>query len=175
MSSPESNGEALESGRRYEGYTDFKSVSQRIAKSVDDALEGYAFAASVTEEGYRGDKEEVVYAKSAIRGAALKLVPELRLNAQGSSDDGAEEFEEMLRRWMEHGVDDNTGYIEAIRHVDFYDINEPIPDWVEDFVLDIRSAAFKLGYLKAGRVEEETNIDPIEEDVNSMFKGLSLQ
>lgn len=162
---------ALEDNTEFRGYSDYKSVSQDVGSAVADAVDIYA-----NLEGYhrqtRGQNPHhrneglPALAHTHILGAALRLVPELRANKSAR-----EKYEEMLNRWEGQDDESEDGYIYRLSNAN---LSSECPDWLRDFVLDIREAAFHLGYLQAGKNVQAGEGDPIEEDVNAMFEGIEL-
>lgn len=160
---------ALGDNTEFRGYSDYKSVSKDVSTAVADAIDIYA-----NLEGYhrqtRGQNPHSrndalpALAHTHILGAALRLVPELRANKSTR-----EKYQNMLDRW--EGTEDEEGYIKQLSDSD---LGSNCPDWLRDFVLDIREAAFHLGYLQAGKNVQAGEGDPIEEDVGAMFEGLEL-
>lgn len=153
------------SGERYEGFTDYQSVSQRIARSIDEAVQEYASLQRIHAENgkvpYDGAGERIL-------AAALRLLPELE--DQRETD---VVYDEMLVRWKaDEPVQDDTevevptsGYIELLMTTQ---LNRDCPEWLYQFVTDIRRAGWELGYLKAGRhAEEDDEFEKI--DVRDMF------
>lgn len=127
---------------RWEGYSDYQRVSINIAEAVDRALDNYAHLDGKHAEGARVDPELAAEARASILSAALRLVPELRADRQT-----VEEYDRMLGDW---GVldDDGRGYVDQL---DAATLQSECPEWLFQFVLDIRVAGWKLGYLQAGR------------------------
>ena len=160
------SSDETETIQRYEGYSDYQSVSQQIASSVDRAVDGYAIAASAHEEqvGRNQWNWMATEAKANIRSAALKLIPEMEENKEVEEED----FESMLEDWTESGVE-GEGYLSALSKENFRDTRTELPDWIQDFVLQIRTAAFQLGYLQAGRTVSDNNLEPAEEEAIEKF------
>lgn len=164
---------------RWEGFSDYQSVSASIVSSIDDAIDSFATLQSLHVEGARVKPEQAARARANVLAAALRLVPELRDNA-----DTSEIYQDILSRWLgEIEVEDEQitgnfseyegdnhiedGFIEALNHVQ---IHTESPDWLHQFVVDIRTAGWELGYLQAGRTVSESNLEPADEQARDMFE-----
>lgn len=148
----------------FEGYSDYQTVSQSIARSIDNAVEAYVLVQSRHSEGARMNADTAAEAASHILGAAMKILPELEANAKSEeeTDDSEEElYTEILASWQ-----GDEGYIELLKQAQL--VNE-CPDWLHDFVYEIRRAGFHLGYLKAGREKRTETPDWVEGKVEDMF------
>lgn len=149
---------------RFEGYSDYQTVSQSIARSIDNAVEAYVLVQSRHTEGARMNAETAAEASSHILGAAMKMLPELEANAKSEeeTDDSVEEiYTDILESWQ-----GEEGYIEQLKRAQL--VNE-CPSWLHDFVYEIRRAGFHLGYLKAGREKRTETPDWVEGKVENMF------
>jgi len=158
------NGKEL-SRTRYEGYSDYRSVSQRMAQSIDNAIEAYAKIQSLHTEGARVKPQLAANAKSQIQGAAMRLVPELR--------NDEEQYEEILERWSpgkeisNQTSMDEMGYLQRIRYTQ---LTNECPEWLHEFVLDIRTAGWEVGYLRAGQTVDEGPDDVVERESDNLFE-----
>lgn len=169
-----------ESTKSWEGYSDYQTVSNSIARSIDEALEGYTTLESLHVESARIQATQAARARSKIKLAALKMVPELRDDAPTNK-----QYQRILARW--HGgfdYDDENGethhvnppddleiadgYLDGLNNVQ---LSATCPPWLEQFAIDIRTAGWELGYLKAGRTHTENNLEPAEEDARAMFEA----
>jgi len=146
-----------ERSTRYEGYSDFNVVSRNVANAVDNAVDSYAQIQSLHCEGKNVKPELAAEGSAHILGAALRLLPELKADSES-----VEKYEQMLEDW-----DGDDGYIERLKGTSLISSS---PDWLGDFVVDIRAAAWHLGYLKAGRSVEQELEDPVERDVEKLFE-----
>lgn len=156
------------SAQRYEGFSDYESVSKRIARSIDEAVQEYAAIQRAHAEGRRVAHDGV---GERILAAAMRLLPELRDQRQAGAV-----FDEILARWLgdeakldETDVDPeppDSGAIEALMQAR---LTNDCPDWLHQMVIDIRTAGWELGYLKAGRHAEEDD-EFTEADVKEMFR-----
>ncbi len=150
---------------RWEGYSDYQIVSKRVGKSVHNAIEAYARLDSLHAEGAQVPPETAATARSHIFAAALKLVPELRRDAPRENDDdngGVELYGEILDRW-----EGDDGYLRNKLHN--VQLQRECPGWLFQFILDIRRAAWELGYLQAGRERKGEPDDPVEAETADMF------
>lgn len=144
-----------ETNSRWDGYSDYRFVSLRVATTIDNALDAYSRIDGAHSEGAKVGPELAAEARARIMSAVLKLIPEMRRDA-GS----VELYAEILDRW--EGED---GYVRALDEVSF---REQCPGWLFQMMLDIRSAGWELGYLQAGRTEKASK-DPVTDQVTSMF------
>lgn len=144
----------------WEGYSDYRTVSQAIARSIDEALEAYAGLDSLHAESARVQPEQAAQARASILSAALRLVPELE-----ADKDTNDEYEKILNDWQGE-ADDEDGYIDQLDEVR---LQQTCPAWLYDMVLQIRSAGWHLGYLQAGRRVQD-DPDPDERQAKSMFE-----
>lgn len=130
---------------RFEGFSDFKFVSRRMAEAIDDATDATELVGSLYAEGAQLNPREVAIARSKILAAAMRLRPEMIANKNSN-----ERYEAILDDW-----EGDDGYIKRFRDTSLYD---EFPEWLPEFSNQIRVAGFMLGYLKAGRevdTEEE--------------------
>lgn len=154
-------------GGRWEGYSDYQTVSQRIGRSIGDAIEGYAIIKRLHVENARISGEDAAEASSRILAAAMRLVPEMKTHR-----DDQDEYDKILNRWLDGESDDvdeqvpDEGYVAAFQTTS---LRDDCPDWLNQFVLDLRAAGWHLGYLQAGRRTEEEPDDPVEADARAMF------
>ena len=153
----------------WEGYSDYESVSKRVAKSVEEAIEAYAFIQSLHSENARVQASRAAEAKARILSAGLRLVPELE-----NDKETVEQYEEILDRWQtddELNIDaatpDDLGYI---RRLDRIALRDECPEWLHQFAIDIRRSAWELGYLQAGRTVSEEEEDLVERDTEALFE-----
>lgn len=153
---------------RFEAFSDYRSVTQRIGRKVSEAQRAYSILHASAREGVDIGEQEIAEARAAILEAALALNVEIQAEAQRN---GESVFGEIDERW--NGSGDDLGRMTQFMELSFRD-NAGIPGWLYQFVLDIRRAAWELGYLRAGRRVEESNLGPVEEDVNAMFEGIQL-
>lgn len=150
----DNNGER---STRYEGYSDYNSISRQVARSVDDAVEAYAKIQSLHKEGARVRPEIAAEASSHILSAAIKLRSELEQDR-----DDVEYYDDVLERW--NGSD---GFIERLKNVR---LTNDCPEFLERFASDIREAGFRLGYLQAGQHTDTEKVSWKDGDVSAMFE-----
>lgn len=142
----------------FEGYSDYQSVSKDIGQAVRDAIDAYAFLDGRHSQGARVRATNAARAHRCILGAAIRLLPELKRDAETVEELGA-----IYADW----TGDDDGRIDQLRALSF---QNPPPDWLFDFVVQIREAAWELGYLQAGRSRKAEQDDPVEQEANSMFR-----
>jgi hypothetical protein len=144
-------------GGRWEGYSDYRQVSGRIAATVDDAVEAYAFLDASATEGTVIQPADARDARTSIMTAAMMLHHEMEREAAR----GNEDYNEILADW-----EGENGYIQRMATIQF---KQTVPGWLYDFVRQIRKAGWKLGYLQAGRTGRQEPDDPVEAEAEEMF------
>ncbi|WP_423745106.1 hypothetical protein V5735_03510 (plasmid) [Haladaptatus sp. SPP-AMP-3] len=154
------------STQRWEGYSDYQSVSNRVAAAIDDAIDAYAYIHSLHLENERIRQREAAQARSRIHGATIKLLPELEANAGASDTDEDDVYREILDRWTK-SYDGGDGILDRFQSIK---LQKECPDWLYQLVKDIRKAGWEIGYLQAGRTVTESTLDPDEEQARSMFE-----
>lgn len=159
--SPQSN-ETPSSETYWEAYSDYQTVSKRVAASVDDALDAYALLDGAHQENAKLSRNRAAQIRQKILSAAMRLLVELE-----EEKDSKDVYEEILKRWK-GGEDNGDGYIRELRE---HKLQNTMPDFMFQFMLDIRRAAWHLGYLQAGRTSRKELQDRAEEDARSMFSG----
>lgn len=168
--SDESMADSAKNGGQWEGYSDFETVSASIGNSIDNALAAYAELEGLHREGGKVKTNQAAHARSQIKLAALKLVPELQSDAPN-----VKAYREILARWLgvesvEYEVDGpEDGYFDRLGSTR---LSTECPDWLEDWVIDIRTAGWKLGYLQAGRQSEGEEDNPIEASARKMVEDI---
>lgn len=148
--------DSVDEGTRWEGYANYQSVSFRVAESVDQAIDAYSQIESAHTEGARINPEFAAEARSQILSAAVRLYPELEQDRES-----VDLYDQILGRW--EGQD---GYLEKFSETS---LRRSFPGWLVHFVIDIRSAAWELGYLQAGRRAKSEPEDPVEGMSSAMF------
>jgi len=144
---------------RYEGYSDFTTVSRSVAEAVDNAVDAYSMIQSRHSEDARVSPDHAAEASAYILASALKLLPELEQDY-----DDVDEYQEILDAWK-----GDDGYIERLKEVS---LTTQCPQWLGEFILEIRRAGWQLGYLQAGRTVKQEPDDPLETDTEAMFDNL---
>lgn len=156
-------------GQVWDGYSDYATVSSRIGRNVFNAIDAYADIHSLHTEGARVKAREAATARAEILSAAMSVKPELDSQRETNDDIAA-----ILDRWEKGrggatvGVDvPDEGFLDAFGDVR---LSTEDPEWLYQFVIDIRRAGWELGYLKAGRHEDSgpRELDP--RDVDSMLE-----
>lgn len=154
---------------RYEGFADYYSVSQRIARSIDEAVQEYATIQRTHAENGRVNFDG---AGGRILAAALRLLPELKDQRDTEND----VYDEILVRWLDDEPENDDLVVEpeppmdgAIEQLMNARLKQGCPEFLHQFVIDIRRAGWELGYLQAGRHEAEEDVEWGEVDVRDMF------
>lgn len=154
-----SDGESTQ----WEGYSNYQEVSKSMAESVADAMDSYAWIQGAHLNGAPVNAADAAHVHADILGAAMKLRVEMR----EEQERGNEDYDEILARW--DGEDDGSGFIRMLHE---HELANELPGWMLQFVDDIRTAAWRLGYLQAGRRREELPDDPVERDAKKMYQGV---
>lgn len=141
----------------WDGFSDYRSVSERVGKSVHDAVRAYATIQAMHSEGARVSHSDAARAKSDILAAATML--KVEIEQSGVSGEIVDEAEES---WA--GDDGRVAQLRRTR------LSDGCPEWLGEFVEQVRAVAWKIGYIRAGRWENED--DSIEGQVESAFNGL---
>lgn len=144
-------------GSRWEGYSDYRVVSGRIARTIEDAVEAYAVIDARHSEGASVSPELASDARASIMAAAMMLQHEM----ERERGDDEKPYDEILSRW-----EGEEGFL---RQMDTVQLRQVRPAWLHEMVLDIRRAGWELGYLQAGRTESQKPEDPVEADAEAMF------
>ena len=150
-------------GAEWESYSDFKYVSYQISKAIQDAIDAYATLKSLHDEGSKVRSQEAARARSPILSAAMQLLPELEHNKNSKQI-----YRKMVENWTESGVDDD-GYIDALQDAS---LQHECPTWLYEFVYDLRKAGWELGYLQAGRYEEDEKEDDARASARAMLQDI---
>jgi len=145
----------------WEGFSDYESVSKRLARKVSDAIRAYSILQSAMAEGGHWTDREFAEARSKILEAAMSLMVEVAQEAEK----GQEPFNDIYERWTDEG--DEEGYISKFHELRLQD--NGMPGWVYTFIVDIRTAAWELGYLQAGRTVKEEDLEPADKQAQDMF------
>ncbi|WP_049970773.1 hypothetical protein [Haladaptatus cibarius] len=155
------------STQRWEGYSDYQSVSNRVAAAIDDAIDAFAYIQSLHLENERIRQREAAQARSRILGVTIKLLPELEANAGHSdTEDDDDVYRDILQRWTK-SYDGGDGFLDRFQTIQ---LQKECPDWLHQLVKDIRKAGWEIGYLQAGRTVTESTLEPNEEQARSMFE-----
>lgn len=161
----------------WEGYSDYEAVSRSVAKSIDDAVDAYAWLQRLHREDASVRPRAAANASADVLAAALRLYVEM----QQEHEEGNDDYDEILARWGYDVADDDEdggpdigtdeapkGFISALHEGTF---QSGLPSWMLELVTDIRTAGWKLGYLQAGRRSKKSSDDPVEEDVDTLMEG----
>jgi hypothetical protein len=144
----------------FEGYSDYETVAQDIGRAVRDAVDAYAALDAQHRQASRGrGNRAATQAHQRILAAAIRLVPELKRDK-----DAKERLEDIHDDWVEENGEEP--YIERLKKTQ---LETESPEWLYEFVVQIREAAWELGYLQAGRTHKAENGDPEEQEPLAMF------
>lgn len=163
LSGDSNTGEEGDGGPDWDGYSDYAYVSYQISSAIDNAIDAYASLQSLHDEDTKIKPSQASNARRPILSAAMRLLPELE-----KQKDANETYGEMVDEWTEDGVEEQ-GYIEALREAN---LQRDCPDWLYDFVLDLRRAGWELGYLQAGRYEDDEDEDDAHASARKMLEDI---
>lgn len=153
----EDDEEYPERETRWEGYSDYQTVSKEVAASIEAAVQAYARIDSAHQESAKVTPEQAAEARARILSAAMSLIPEMREDRES-----VDFYDEVLARWQ-----GDSGSISKLSETQ---LSEESPAWLFQMVLDLRTVGWKIGYLKAGRSREVNDDDPVESETDSMLK-----
>lgn len=142
----------------YEGYSDYKHVSQSIIGTINDACTALSDFRASDLSGAKIKNE-----KMKMHGDILNACWQLRveLEHEATDGDGVDNWaDEILTQWHgDSGGDD--GWVDIMQQTQTARV--PDEQFLGDLANSIRRAGWKLGYLKAGR-ETETDDDEGDAD-----------
>jgi hypothetical protein len=119
-----------------------------VAERVELAIDAHGHVTACYSQRIGVTNGSAIEAKKAMLGAGERIKPEVRHNRD------VEPFDEIWERW--EGED---GHIARLREVDLI---EESPSWLDQYIDDLTTAAWELGYLQAGREEPA---EPDEDEV----------
>lgn len=149
----------LNTDTRYEGFSDYKSVSRSIAETINNAVNAYARIQSLHAENAKVSTQMGAEASTHILSASLNLLVEIE-----DDKESVDEYQEIFNRWT-----GDDGLIERLKTTR---LSLECPEWLDQLIIDIRTAGFELGYLQAGRTSKQEPDDPVERDTEAMFDNL---
>jgi hypothetical protein len=145
----------------WEAYADYKSVSDRVAEHIDDAIDALCYLESSKDAGYKPDPDEEADYRAVVLTAATSVKTELE-----NERDLKTVYDEILNRW--EGED---GYINRFREVDVTGYGRD--GWMYQFAEDLHRAGWELGYLKAGREKQiGESGDGHDGELRDMIEGM---
>jgi hypothetical protein len=149
------------SNSEWQAYADY-DVSSRVAESIDDAVMAYSTLEAMMSEGASIDPGQASDCRRKIQTAAMRVLVDM----QESND---ERFDDILEDWV--GEDREGGYIQEFQDCE---LGHNLPGWLFTFVMQIREAGWKLGYVRAGRREpgtpssDDDEEEQIQQEIQSM-------
>lgn len=152
----------IDVGKQWEGYSNYQAVSRDMSMSISDALDSFSWIQSSQREGGQMNASDVADARADIVSAAIRVYVEM------TEVDNRDDFEEILERWGGPN-EDVEGRLDELLDISLYD---DVPDWLDRFVVDLRTAGWRLGYLQAGRTSKARPDDDVEAEADNMFDGL---
>lgn len=159
-STPNDSSDGDLRSKEWSAYSDYQFVSQSVSESIANAIEAYALLDQAAREGCKTAPGEVARMRADILSAAMMLRVELEAVS------GNEQLDEIEQRWKDG---EDPGHISKFRTAD---LTSSQPDWLYQFVSDIRKAGWELGYLQAGREETDWSEDPYDGEVIQMLEGM---
>lgn len=145
----------------WQGYANFKQVSKRMAMSIEDAVDAYSALRALHAEGARVQPSKAANARRHIRASAMRLRVELE-----KDEDEKDVYAEILTRWDE-GEGGEDGFFDRLDEVS---LTNRCPDWLDQFVADIRKAGWELGYLQSGKTVRAEEGDVTERQATSILQ-----
>lgn len=162
MATSASGGDDGREESTWDAYADLEVVSKQVTETIKNALEAYALLDKAGQHRSKIRTGRVVELEADILAAAMRLSVELE--AEADRDVGY--AIDILDRWQ-----GDDGYIQRFRQTSVKNSREP---WIHEFVSDIRRAGWELGYLQAGKREENTdNADSSDGEVRAMIEGMT--
>lgn len=157
---------AEDSETKWDAYSDYQDVSNRLTKSIDAAIEAFALLDQARQTGCKINSKHEMQERAEIVAAATRL----RVELESESARGEEYAEEILDKWVGEG--DEEGYLAKFRHAPRGGIADL--EFLEEFATDIRRAGWELGYLRAGREEKAENQgDSADSEVQKVIEEMS--
>lgn len=134
---------------QWDGFSIYAEVSRDIHMAVADAVDSYSQLAAMHSESAKIEKGEAAEHKANILRAANRLLTELK------QEQHREPLEKILVAWAGESDDPHDdGRIDDLLAAEVW---REMPESLHELVNEIHEAAWRLGYLKAGR---ETEADP---------------
>jgi len=149
-------------GSHWDGYSDYRTISLRMANTIADAIDAYSKLDAAHREGAPVNPSDAAQLRARIQRASIELIPEMEQDR-----DDVELYDRVLTRWK-GGEGTGAGLVARLDETAF---TEECPGWLFQVCLDMKRVGFKLGYLAAGRHESEPD-DPVAAETNAMFQGV---
>lgn len=134
--------------RKWSSYSDYEKVVESVADRVERAIDAFGHLNACQSQRIAVSDGSAVGTKKALIGVGVRLKPEVRMNRH------VEPFDDVWDRW--EGED---GMVSDLYDADFV---EDVPSWLPQYIEDVTTVAWELGYIKAGREEPS---DPDEDEV----------
>jgi len=171
MSAPEEQGDGRES--KFSAYSNYRNVTEKVVSAVEEAGDAYAYAAARKAEGKSLRSDDAIRLRRYLKRAAMMLLPELRANAKADPV-----YDDILQRWEEDGAagdvapDGGDEWPPFLRGIEQTPLRgaQPMQPWIEQFMRDIRRAAWEIGHLQAGQTTQTESLDPAEDQANAMLR-----
>lgn len=135
---------------RFNAWTDYQQVEKNMLQRLELAVDAHAHVASCESQSIQMSDKSAVEVKKALVSAGTRLIPQLRHNSH------VEPFDEIWGRWR--GED---GYLSRLRETDFV-VEDP--EWLDQYAEDLQTAAWHIGYTRAG---QEEAADPDDDEVKA--------
>lgn len=134
--------------RNFEAYTNFNEVESNKFQAISKAIDSYELLEADHHQSGGTNPNRAIEARASIRRAAKMLLVEIDVNKDN------EPYDEIYERWTGDG-----GFIDEFKDLD---LELECPEWLDDFLDDIRRASWELGYYRAGRKKPA---DPEDDEV----------
>lgn len=134
--------------QRWSSFADYETIVETVAERVEVAIDAWGHLNACESQRISVTNGTAIEAKKALAGAGVRIKPEVRHNKD------VEPFDEIWGRW-----EGEEGHVAMLQRADFI---EDVPGWLDQYVDDLTTAAWELGYLQAGREEPA---EPEEDDV----------
>lgn len=130
------------SNQRYQGYTNLQNVSDRVSRTIEDGVAAISRLDSAHNENAQVRPDSAAQNRAAIVEAMVTLTHELEKDR-----DTVHQYDDILTRWWD-GDGDEPSYMQRLQQTQ---LTETRPGFLIQLGLDLRTAGWELGYLRAGQ------------------------
>lgn len=145
---------------QWDAYSDYQLVSRNVTEAIDSATRAFSMIdqSALTGRKLKGRETEL---RADILDAAMRL----RVELEAERERGESYASDILDRW-----EGEEGFLRRFRSDPGLVYEQA--DWFEQFVSDIRRAGWELGYLKAGKENDEQNGGSSQDgQIHAMIEG----
>jgi hypothetical protein len=160
--------------QRWSGFADYEDVAKTLHDDVHKAIKAYSHINSKRASGVGVTPQTAVRTRSAILGITKRLFYEVKRNRRHQP------FDDIFERWAGVPADEvdelgaafayadegDAGFIARLEAADF---TREVPGFLGQLVDDIVTAAWELGYIRAG-VEKPADPEDDDEQVRAMIE-----